>query len=64
MPTYANCGIGEVHMTGNGGYGFNIVNERDRPLLYIEYPTREEADAARAVIADVLRGAAIITYPS
>ena len=37
--------IGHV-MLGGGGYGFNVTTEGGKPLVWFEYETGEDAEAA------------------
>jgi hypothetical protein len=47
--------IGHV-MPGGDGYGFNVTTDRDKPLVWFEYETQEEAqDAAQQVKAAIER---------
>jgi mannose-6-phosphate isomerase-like protein (cupin superfamily) len=43
------------------GYGFNILSDRNRPLVTLEFSTRDEAKQARDEIAKVVVKAVTIT---
>lgn len=50
MASYRNSKTGDVMSVGDG-YGFNIVSDRNRPLVTFEFSTRDEARQARDEIA-------------
>jgi hypothetical protein len=60
MASYSSCRTGEVMSVGDG-YGFNIVSDRNRPLVTLEFSTREQARQARDEIAKVVAKAVTIT---
>jgi hypothetical protein len=65
MTKEGSCAIGDVAAvrleaaTGEAGYGFSILNEINAPLLAFAYFTRGEAESARELIAEALKGATI-----
>lgn len=63
MATYRNCKTGDVMAVGDG-YGFNIVSDRNRPLVTFELSTRDEAKQARDEIAKAVARAVTITPQS
>jgi hypothetical protein len=60
MASYDNCKTGDV-MSLPGGYGFNILSDRNRPLVTLEFSTRDEAKQARDEIAKAVAKAVTIT---
>jgi hypothetical protein len=60
MASYSNCRTGDVMSVG-GGYGFNIVSDRNRPLITPEFSTRDEARQARDEVAKAAAKAVKIT---
>ena len=62
MKPFRDFKLGAVQRTADG-YCFNILSQHSAPLFSIEYATKEEADAARAIIVDALRGAVVHAEP-
>jgi hypothetical protein len=50
----------EVKSTSDG-YGFNITNERDEPIITFAYVSEPEAETARFLIERAITDAASIT---
>ena len=48
-------------MSVGDGNGFNIVSDRNRPLVTLEFSTRDEARQARDEIAKAVAKAVTIT---
>ena len=63
MASYRNSKTGDVMSVGDG-YGFNIVSDRNRPLVTLEFSTRDEARQARDEIAKAVAKAVTITPQS
>jgi hypothetical protein len=59
--TYKNCKLSDVarHLAG---WGFNIVSERGRPLVVLNYETEAEANEAHTLIATAVVGAALTPH--
>ena len=60
MAGYDNCKVSDVISTTEG-YGFHILNDRNRSLVTLEFSTRDEAKQARDEMAKVVAKAAMIT---
>jgi hypothetical protein len=60
MTSYNNCKVGDV-MSTTEHYGFNILNDRNRPLVLLEFATCDEAKQARDEIAKVIAKTVMIT---
>jgi hypothetical protein len=60
MAGYDNCKVSDVTSTTEG-YGFHILNDRNRSLVTLEFATRDEAKRARDEIAEVIAKAVMIT---
>jgi hypothetical protein len=60
MASYSNCRTGDV-MSVRDGYGFNVVSDGNRPLVTLEFSTRDEARQARDEIAKAVAKAVKIT---
>ena len=60
MAGYDNCKVSDVLSTTEG-YGFHILNDRNRSLVTLEFSTRDEAKQARDEIATVVAKAVMIT---
>jgi mannose-6-phosphate isomerase-like protein (cupin superfamily) len=56
----ASYKVGDV-MAVPDGYGFNILSEGKRPLVTLEFSTRDEAKQARDEIAKAVAKALTIT---
>ena len=54
MTTYRNCKTGDGMSVGDG-YGFNILSDRNRPVVTLEFSTRDEAKEARDEIAKAVQ---------
>jgi hypothetical protein len=64
MASYTNCKVGEVMATSGGDelrYGFGILSERGRPLLFLAFKTRDDAAQARAEVVNAVAKAVEIT---
>ena len=60
MAGYDNCKVSDVISTTEG-YGFHILNDRNRSLVTLEFSTRDEAKQARDEMAKVVAKAVMIT---
>ena len=56
--TYKNCSLGEVH-SQTGGWGFVVTTSHRKPLVWLTYKTKAEAEAAHDLMAKVIEGAAV-----
>jgi hypothetical protein len=56
--TYENCSLGEVHVQ-TGGWGFVVTNIHRRPVVWLTYKTKAEAEAAHVLMVKVIEGAAV-----
>ena len=56
--TYENCSLGEVHIQ-TGGWGFVVTTDQRKPLVWLTYLTKAEAEAAHVLMAKVIEGAAV-----
>jgi hypothetical protein len=61
--THENCKLGDVQRVADG-WGFNILNKRNRPLVTLAYPTEAEAKWAHGVMARVITGASVTPQPA
>jgi hypothetical protein len=54
----------ELERFGRGGYGFNVITDRGKPLVTFGYETQEEAqDAAQQVKAAIERAVLVRPLP-
>jgi hypothetical protein len=60
MAGYRNCTVGDV-LLSTEGYGFHIVSDLNRPLVFLTFATEDEAKQARDEIAKVVAKAVTIT---
>ena len=58
---YQNCKLGAVQ-SQTDGWGFNILNERNMPLITLTYPTKSEAEIAHGLTAKAITGAAVTPH--
>jgi hypothetical protein len=56
--TYENCSLGEVHVQ-TGGWGFVVMTHQRKPLVWLTYKSRADAEAAHVLMAKVIEGAAV-----
>ena len=57
MTGYRNCKVGDVieaKYADGGGYGFGITSDRGKFLVFLAFPTTEDAKQARADLANVV----------
>ena len=63
MTAYQNCEVSEIMPVtlpsgvAGAGYGFSIRSENKRPLVTLSFGTREDAEQARAEVANAVEKA-------
>ena len=50
----ANCTVSDIMGTPNPGYGFDILNEREQPILSFAFERRDDAEHARVEVANAV----------
>jgi hypothetical protein len=65
--SYRNCTVStvsDVVGTPNPAWGFNILNERAQPLLWLAFERRDDAERARTAVAKAVGRAVEVTRPA
>ena len=61
--SFSNCTVSDIVGTPNPGYGFDILNERDQPILSFAFERRDDAEHARVEVANAVATADWVTRP-
>jgi hypothetical protein len=62
--SFRNCTVSDVIGMPNQAYGFDILNERVRPVLSFAFERRDDAEQARVEVARAVAKVVEITRPA
>ena len=62
--TFTNCTVSDVTGMPDPSYGFNILNEREQPVLSLVFERTDDAEQARVEVARDVAKAVEITRPA
>jgi hypothetical protein len=62
--SFRNCTVSDVIGMPNQAYGFDILNERARPVLSFAFERRDDAEQARVEVARAVAKVVEITRPA
>jgi hypothetical protein len=62
--SFRNCTVSDVIGMPNQAYGFNILDERVRPVLSFVFGRRDDAEQARVEVARAVAKVVEITRPA
>ena len=54
------CKVNKVAENADGGYGFSILDSRDKPLVYVGFENADKASEAQRVIGQTIAIATLI----
>jgi hypothetical protein len=62
--SYKNCTVSDIMGMPNLGYRFNILNEREQPVLSLAFERKDDAEQARVEVAKAVERAVEVTRPA